>query len=230
MGNKLSPLQVRVIEALSDLDPPWTLTGGAALVGFHLHHRITRDLDLFLYGRSALDDYADRVIDTLRAAGIDAVSQQTGTAMHRLLVTEKGESTVLDLVADPVPTIEAPVERSLGGSKIRVDSKHEILVNKLCTLVQRSEIRDLIDVRELLAQGGDLLRALSDAPKKDGGFSPLTLVWLLGQLSIEAIGEAEGLTPEETRGLEQFRDSLVATLSELTLPGDDPGSSKAPRR
>ena len=223
MGSKLSPLQVRVIEALSDLDPPWTLTGGAALVGFHLHHRTTRDLDLFLHGRSALGGYADLVIATLREAGIDVVSQQTGIAMHRLIATEKGESTVLDLVADPVSTIEAPVERAVGSSTIRGDSMHEILVNKLCTLVQRSELRDLIDVRELLAQGGDLLRALGDAPKKDGGFSPLTLVWLLGQLSIEAIAKAEGLAPEETRGLEQFRDRLVETLSELTRPDADRG-------
>ncbi|MAE69240.1 MAG: hypothetical protein CME06_02095 [Gemmatimonadetes bacterium] len=83
----------------------------------------------------------------------------------------------------------------------------------------------LIDVRELLARGGDLLRALGDAPRKDGGFLPLTLVWLLGQLSIEAIGKAEGLTPDETRGLERFRDRLVETLSELTLPDDDRGAS-----
>ena len=52
----LSPLQVRILEALADLDPPWTLTGGGALVGFHLKHRTTRDLDLFLHGRAMLED------------------------------------------------------------------------------------------------------------------------------------------------------------------------------
>ena len=42
---KLSSLQERVLRLLADIEPPWTLTGGAALAGFHTHHRATRDLD-----------------------------------------------------------------------------------------------------------------------------------------------------------------------------------------
>lgn len=42
---KLSTLQERVLRLLADVEPPWTLTGGAALAGFHTHHRTTRDLD-----------------------------------------------------------------------------------------------------------------------------------------------------------------------------------------
>ncbi len=40
----LSPLQRRVLEILADTEPPWTLTGGGALVGVHLHHRTTRGI------------------------------------------------------------------------------------------------------------------------------------------------------------------------------------------
>jgi hypothetical protein len=44
---KLSALQQRILVVLSPLRPSWTLTGGAALAGFHTKHRETRDLDLF---------------------------------------------------------------------------------------------------------------------------------------------------------------------------------------
>ena len=47
--SKLSPLQEQVLIVLSGLQPAWTLTGGAALAGFHTKHRETRDLDLFFH-------------------------------------------------------------------------------------------------------------------------------------------------------------------------------------
>jgi len=44
------------------------------------------------------------------------------------------------------------------------------------TLLERSEIRDLADVKALLDAGGDLDAALRDAPTKDAGFSPVVEV------------------------------------------------------
>jgi len=217
----LTPLQERVLTSLAGLEPPWTLTGGGALVGFHLRHRTTRDLDLFLHGRATLEGYAAQVSDRLRSSGMEVRSLQSGSAFHRLQVTTPDESVVLDLAADPVPTVEEPGEHALGKVRIRVDAPHEILVNKLCALVQRSELRDLLDVQELLAHGGDLKRALRDAPRKDSGFSPLTLAWLLRDLSIEGPGRAEGWPEERLAALERFRGSLLETLGEGSHPGAD---------
>jgi hypothetical protein len=42
--SRLSSTQVAILEALAGIEPRWTLTGGAALAGFHLGHRTTRDL------------------------------------------------------------------------------------------------------------------------------------------------------------------------------------------
>lgn len=52
METSLTPLQARVLRVLRGL--PWTLTGGGALIGYHLHHRVTRDLDLFFRGLRSL--------------------------------------------------------------------------------------------------------------------------------------------------------------------------------
>ena len=150
----------------------------------------------------------------------ERVLAAAGTSMHRPQAISGGESTVIDLVAEPVPTIEEPVERPLGDVTIRVDTEHEILVNKLCALVQRSELRDL-SVHALLTSGGDLTRALEDAPEKDGGFSPLTLAWLLKELSIEPVGRAEGWPPDQVAALEEFRDSLLERLGNLSRPETD---------
>lgn len=148
-------------------------------------------------------------------------SLQSGSAFHRLQVESPEESVVLDLVAEPVATVEEPGEHALGKVRIRVDGPHEILVNKLCALVQRSELRDLLDVQELLARGGDLKRALRDAPRKDSGFSPLTLAWLLKDLSIQGPGRAEGWSEERLTALERFRRSLLETIGEGSRPGTE---------
>jgi hypothetical protein len=48
-NSRLTPLQQKILVCPAQMDPPWTLVGGAALAGFHLHHRTTRDLDLFWF-------------------------------------------------------------------------------------------------------------------------------------------------------------------------------------
>lgn len=86
--------------------------------------------------------------------------------------------------------------------------------------MQRSELRDLVDVRELIARGGDLQRALTDAPRKDTGFSPMTLAWLLKGLPIEALAAGQGWPRERIAELERFRQDLLDQLAELTRPDE----------
>lgn len=174
MISRLSPLQHRIIDTLAGMG--WTLTGGGALAGYHLGHRETRDLDFFWRGRTALDHLPADVIGRLRAVGLSAERQQTAETFCRLLVGDGTDSLPVDLVADQAPQIEASHEVSPG---IAVDTAHEILVNKLTCMLSRWAVRDLVDVKALLDAGGDLDRALRDAPMKDGGFSPETLAWVL---------------------------------------------------
>jgi hypothetical protein len=116
------------------------------------------------------------------------------------------EMTLVDLVADPVPLAEAPVEVNLGGARIWVDTPYQILVNKLCAILSRSELRDLEDTQALVATGLDLGRALADAAAQDSGFSPLTFAWVLRQLPIAAMATAMGRREDSVRALERFRE------------------------
>ncbi len=115
--------------------------------------------------------------------------------------------------------VEPPVEMTVAGVQILEDTPHEILVNKLGTLLSRSELRDLRDVRELLLNGGDLERALADAPRKDGGFSPLMVAWLLRGWRISDMARVDALDDRRMHELETFRDELVQRLTRAAAPG-----------
>ena len=93
-----------------------------------------------------------------------------------------------------------------------------MLVNKLCALLSRSELRDLVDVRELLGCGGDLQRALEDCPRQDAGFSPLTFGWSMRGLRIDQLATKLGWSRQDIEALEQFRDELVDRVVAAALP------------
>jgi len=216
----LSPLQVRVLEILAPLRPRWTLTGGGALAGFYLGHRTTRDLDLFWRGEARLGTLRGDVALRLADAGLPATAVHGSDTFQRLRIDDGTEVLVIDLVAEPVPPLEPPREFTVGSERIHVDTEHEMLVNKLCALLSRAELRDLIDTRALLDGGGDLTRALLDAPRKDTGFSPLTLAWLVRDLPIEAMAAAESLEPHRLADLLAFRGQFVERLLRLSKPED----------
>lgn len=217
-GGRLTPLQRRVLQLLAGLDPPWTLTGGGALVGFYVAHRETRDLDLFWRNRGELGTVTSEALGQLRAEGLEARAVRTGPTLCQIRVDDGTETCILDLVAEPFAPIEEPVQADVEGTTIAVDSRHEILVNKLTTLLERSEIRDLADVQALLDAGGDLDAALRDAPSKDAGFSALTLAWVLKGYDPRPAATALGMTEEHREELVAFRDWLIDRLTQAAAP------------
>lgn len=215
---RLTPLQVRILRVLAGLTPPWTLSGGAALAGVHTRHRATRDLDLFWQSQREFQAEPEAARRRLEAAGLEVAVVQRAEAFCRFTVSDAADSMTVDLVADPVPLAELPTEIDLDGAVIRVDTPHQILVNKLCALLGRSELRDLGDVDVLLGAGGDLPRALADAARQDRGFSPLTFAWVLEQFPVAKQAAVLAVGPEATARLEQVRTDLVARMRLLTRP------------
>lgn len=103
-------------------------------------------------------------------------------------------------------------------ARVLVDISHEILVKKLCALLGRCELRDLIDVQALLGAGGHLERAVVDAGTKDGGFSPLTLAWVLERFPVSKRATQEGWSPERATALADFKQQLVERVTTLCRP------------
>ena len=84
--SRLTPLQTRVLEVLAGAGGDWTLTGRAALAGFHTRHRTTRDLDLFWRARAEIAGAREEIVARLRGAGLSVDVLQSGPALVRLRV------------------------------------------------------------------------------------------------------------------------------------------------
>jgi Nucleotidyl transferase AbiEii toxin, Type IV TA system len=97
-------------------------------------------------------------------------------------------------------------------SNILVDTPRAILTEKLCALLERSELRDLIDVEALVRSGESLSSAVANAPRRDTAFSPLTLAWVLRDWQVRKIALSAGLSDADAESLEHFRQSLVDYL------------------
>ena len=121
-------------------------------------------------------------------------------------------------MADPGEVVAPPEAVFVDGTAIPVDARHEILVNKLCALLGRAEPRDLVDLRRLLEGGGDLATALRDAPRKDGGFSPLVLAWVLQSTSLRKNAISAGMPVDQADALDAYRADLCERLVEMATP------------
>jgi Nucleotidyl transferase AbiEii toxin, Type IV TA system len=213
-GGKLDPLQTRVLDLLGGIEPPFVLSGGAALTGVYLGHRTTRDLDLFWRNRANLGDLPQVVEQRLAQAGLSVTTLQTTPAFVRLRAVDASAVVVIDLIAEASSGIGSAERHTVGRVQILVDSPRAILAEKLCALLERSELRDLLDVDALLRNGESLDVALTDAPRRDGGFSPLALAWVLRDFHVRELALVAGIDVPTANRLEAFRESLVERLIE----------------
>lgn len=212
MKSTLTNLQNDFLREFFSRENHFYLTGGAALVGFYLGHRKTEDLDLFTLENEIESGFAI-VRDVARHLDATVESIITSPDFRRLLVKRQAEAVVVDLVRESVFQLEA--EKSVING-IRLDSPEEILANKLCTLLSRSEIRDLIDVRALEQAGFSLENALPVAAKKDAGLSPAQLAWVLNQ--IEFGDDAQLPTDVSIDELRIYLSNLIDRLKQLAFP------------
>jgi hypothetical protein len=212
-GSKLTALQKEFLDAFFRREDRFFLTGGAALAGFHLGHRETHDLDLFTL-TDALDDGFALASEIAREDGASLESIQTAPDFRRLLIRRGTEAVLIDLVRDRVAQVVTEKPRTHG---IRVDPPEEILANKLCALLSRSEIRDLVDVRALEIAGYRVEDALPAAHLKDTGLTPGQLSWVLGEIRLgDDLIPPGGVSNDELR---QYLDDLIDRLARVAFPG-----------
>lgn len=182
----LSDLQKDFLREFFRRENRFFLSGGAALVGFYFGHRETRELAFFTL-EDEIENGFRLVNEVAKALNASLEAIQTVPDFRRLLIRRGDEAVVVDLIREYVFQI-SPEKREING--IRIDPPEEILANKLCALLSRSEIRDLVDARELENAGFSLEIALSTAQKKDTGLTAGQLAWVLNQIKL-----GDDLTP-----------------------------------
>jgi hypothetical protein len=212
--NRLDSLQIRVLQAFFEYEKRFFLTGGAALVGFHLHHRTTRDLDLFT-SEDRIEQGAAALAAVARDIGATLESLVVYVDFRRFLLQQGSSSVVVELVRDRAPQL---IEAKPIVGTIRIDPPEEIMANKLCTLLSRAEIRDLIDVRALEAAGYSVEGHIEKASRKDAGLTPGQLAWVLSQMEIgDDARLPEGVRVDELR---IYLRGLESRLSAMAFPNE----------
>lgn len=190
------------------------LTGGAAL-GIHLGHRRSIDLDLFTTEEEAFQA-AGVSLPVIAAAlrGHVEILRDAPAFRRTLLSGPEGDTVRVDLVRDTASRAGPPPVEVAG---IWVDPPREILVNKICTILGRSELRDLVDLFFLERAGYGVLDALEAARRKDPGLTPAQLAWAIMQVTLDRVPEGM-LVPLSLEELRAFATRLASDLERRAFP------------
>ena len=181
--NVLTPLQRDFLYSFfaQPASAPFALTGGTALAAFHLHHRVSEDVDLFAVAPLHDDElkYCEVLDFGQRAAlatglSIRAMCEHREPTMlfHQVFLTRGNEPRLkIDMVRDPGPLFG----EVLVFDGIRVQSVLDIAVGKVTAVLGRLAARDYVDLYFLLQSGFEFERLLELAKQKDLGLNEFYL-------------------------------------------------------
>ena len=205
------PLQDKVIPAFKD--SPFYLTGGTALSRGYYNHRYSDDLDYFVNDHSDFQRIAERQVEKLRRMFDEIAIAIKGENYYRIFVGS--ERLKIEMVNDVPSHIGGIAEHPVLG---RIDSKENILANKLTALVDRSLPKDIVDLYFLLKDCLSLKKALSDAESKAAGISPLLIAKIFAEFNYAILGpEIKWIIPLSGETIKRYLNTLSLSIVEGTI-------------
>jgi len=132
-------------------DPFWTLGGGTVLM-FRYHHRLSKDIDIFVPDPQYLGFVSPRLSDV--AASLTEDYTEASDAFVKLQFDE-GE---VDFVAAPNLLDDAWEMWSIDGHPVRVEKAAEIIAKKMYHRGNRATARDLFDLALVIEREPESLR------------------------------------------------------------------------
>lgn len=208
--DRLTVLQRDFLRALAARPSGFFLTGGAVLAGWVLRHRRTDDLDLFTTDDGSMRD-ADRLARAI-AADIGATVEPTQTSpdCRRYSLRREAESMLVDFIRERVAQLHDKIVRD----GVTMDATEEIVANKICALLGRAELRDIVDLYCLEMAGLQVERFLGDAQRKDGGVTPAALAWVLSEVVVPDVLPGD----VDAEAVRTFVRDLEARMRRLAMP------------
>jgi hypothetical protein len=210
----LYPLQDAVLALAAHADTGFYLTGGTALGRIHLRHRYSEDLDLFVNDDDRFGVWADRLLEAWRSESAWQVSvQRRDPRFVRALVASGEAQLKVEFVNDVRGRVGAPARHEGFGL---VDTKENILANKVTALLDREEPKDLADVWGLCRRGGlALTDALVGASSKAVGVFAADVARVLLRATAEDWRVVRWIAPPPSP--EEFLDDLRVLGENLLL-------------
>lgn len=179
-NNVLYPLQDKVFEIFKDT--PFYLTGGTALSRGYYNHRYSDDLDYFVNYHADFQKIAEVQVMKLQQIFIDTETDYKGEYFYRVFVGK--ERMKIEMVNDVPSHIGTLVNHAVLGV---IDSKENILANKITAIVDRTLPKDIVDIYFLLKDGLSLRQSFLDAKSKAAGISPLLIAKIFAEFDYTII-------------------------------------------
>jgi len=176
----LDPFQEEVLDAFFARESGFFLTGGAALAGYHIHHRATKSLqictveDRVRVGEAALLEVAGDI-------GAKIQRLEAPEAFGKFLLRRGDDSLVVNIAQDLCPQVQP--EKTVIG-EIQVDRPKEITAKILSSLRSHFGLGELVDLRALEIAGYKVEDHLEAAAHRDPDVTPAELVRSLSEFEI----------------------------------------------
>ncbi len=203
----LDSFQEEVLEAFFARESGFFLTGGAALAGYHIHHRATESLEI----RTVDDRVRVGEAALLEVAGDIGAKIQRIEAPEdhgKFLLRRGDDSLVVTIARDLCPQVEP--EKTIIGN-IRIDLPKEITARILCGLRSHFGLAELVDLRALEIVGYTVEDHLEAASHRDPKATPAELVRGLSEFEI-----ADGDRPPGEVSTADLRSYVAVLLLRLT--------------
>jgi len=140
---KLYNLQDKFLHYWKTIDTPFYLTGGTALGRFYLNHRYSLDLDFFVNNDKNYKQYIETIYKSCNDAfSCDVENNLFQDDYTRLFIVDENISLKLEFVND-VEYHSGTLKKIYFG---KIDTPLNILSNKLSTIINRDEPKDIFDI------------------------------------------------------------------------------------
>jgi len=205
----LDPFQEEVLEAFFARENGFFLTGGAALAGYHIHHRATESLefctveDRVRVGEAALLEVAGEI-----GAKIQRI--EAPESHGKFLLRRGDDSLVVSIARDLCPQVQP--EKTIIG-EVRVDRPKEITARILCGLRSHFGLAELVDLRALEIVGYTVEDHLEAATHRDPEATPAEMVRALSGFEIGEDARPPG--DISTADLRSYVAVLILRLTSL---------------
>ncbi len=201
-NNVIYPLQDKTIQAFKK--SPFYLTGGTALSRGYYNHRYSDDLDYFVNYLSDFQMLAEDMVSKLSDIFPIVEIDLKGQYFYRIFVAER--HLKVELVND--------VPSHIGGKKVHhilgvIDSRENILANKITTIIDRCMPKDIVDIYFLLKDGLSIKQALLDASSKAAGIAPLYVAKVLGEYDYSLLDtEIKWVRPVDSGEIKRYLQDI----------------------
>jgi len=190
------------------------LTGGSALGLFYLQHRFSYDLDLFSKENVEWLEVDGVIHLCAKEIGADLDLLRDAPTFRRYRVCRDGLTEIIDIVFDLSPQVDT---EKAWIEDIQVDTLHEIMLNKIATLISRCELKDVVDLYFMEQEGLRVEAYFEEAQQKDGGLDPSMISMLLNSLAVPEL-PSYMIKPLTLEALRAFVDDLKRRMALMAYP------------